>query len=337
MNEKVVIIAEAGVNYNGDVFLAKEMVKAAAASGADFVKFQTGVPKFDISVFAEKAAYQKVNTGDEQGQESQLEMCSKLMLPFDVYPELVECCKENQISFLSSPFDPQSARFLHELGMHLWKIPSGEITHFPMLKVIASYGEPVIMSTGMATIEEIRVSLNYLKENGAGPVTLLHCNSEYPTPYPDANLRAMQTLRDHFGLEVGYSDHTLGIEVPVAAAALGAKIIEKHFTLDRNMEGPDQISSIEPDELKQMVSYIRHIESALGTGIKEPTASERKNINVVRKSIVAEGAIKKGEVFTENNLACKRPGGGISPMEWDNVLGKTAIKDFLPDEMIVLE
>ena len=337
MNDKVVIIAEAGVNYNGDIILAKEMVKAAAASGADFVKFQTGVPKFDVSVFAEKAAYQKVNTGDEQGQESQLEMCSKLMLPFDVYPELIECCKENQISFLSSPFDPQSARFLHELGMHLWKIPSGEITHFPMLKVIASYGEPVIMSTGMATIEEIRVSLNYLKENGAGPVTLLHCNSEYPTPYPDANLRAMQTLRDHFGLEVGYSDHTLGIEVPVAAAALGAKIIEKHFTLDKNMEGPDQISSIEPDELKQMVSYIRHIEAALGTGIKEPTASERKNINVVRKSIVAEGAIKKGEVFTENNLACKRPGGGISPMEWDNVLGKTAIKDFLPDEMIVLE
>ena len=337
MNDKVVIIAEAGVNYNGDIILAKEMVKAAAASGADFGKFQTGVPKFDVSVFAEKAAYQKVNTGDEQGHESQLEMCSKLMLPFDVYPELVDCCKENQISFLSSPFDPQSARFLHELGMHLWKIPSGEITHFPMLKVIASYGEPVIMSTGMATIEEIRVSLNYLKENGAGPVTLLHCNSEYPTPYPDANLRAMQTLRDQFGLEVGYSDHTLGIEVPVAAVALGAKIIEKHFTLDKNMEGPDQISSIEPDELKQMVSYIRHVEAALGTGIKEPTASERKNINVVRKSIVAEGAIKKGEVFTENNLACKRPGGGISPMEWDNVLGKTAIKDFLPDEMIILE
>ena len=337
MNDKVLIIAEAGVNYNGDISLAKKMVKAAAESGADYVKFQTGVPKLDVSVFAEKAAYQKVNTGDAQGSESQLEMCSKLMLPFEVYPELVKCCEEYHIQFLSSPFDPQSAVFLHELGMHLWKIPSGEITHFPMLKVIASYGEPVIMSTGMATIEEIETSLNYLRENGAGSITLLHCNSEYPTPYPDANLRAMNTMKEHFGLEVGYSDHTLGIEVPIAAAALGARIIEKHFTLDRNMEGPDQISSIEPDELKQLVISIRHVEAALGTGIKQPTASERKNINIVRKSIVAEGPIKKGEVFTEHNLACKRPGGGISPMEWDNVIGKTAIRDYQPDEMIELE
>ena len=337
MNDRVLIIAEAGVNYNGDISLAKKMVKAAAESGADYVKFQTGVPKLDVSVFAEKAAYQKVNTGDAQGSESQLEMCSKLMLPFEVYPELVKCCEEYHIQVLSSPIDPQSAVFLHELGMHLWKIPSGEITHFPMLKVIASYGEPVIMSTGMATMEEIETSLNYLRENGAGSVTLLHCNSEYPTPYPDANLRAMNTMKEHFGLEVGYSDHTLGIEVPIAAAALGARIIEKHFTLDRNMEGPDQISSIEPDELKQLVISIRHVEAALGTGIKQPTASERKNINIVRKSIVAEGPIKKGEVFTEHNLACKRPGGGISPMEWDNVIGKTAIRDYQPDEMIELE
>ena len=336
MSDQVIIIAEAGVNYNGDIGLAKKMVKAAAEAGADYVKFQTGVPKLDVSVFAEKAAYQKVNTRDTQGSESQLEMCSKLMLPFEVYPELVDCCKEHHIQFLSSPFDPTCARFLHELGMHLWKIPSGEITHFPMLKVIASYGEPVIMSTGMATMQEIETSLNYLKENGAGPVILLHCNSEYPTPYPDTNLRAMDTMKEYFGLEVGYSDHTLGIEVPIAAVARGARIIEKHFTLDRTMEGPDQISSLEPDELKQMIVSIRHVEAALGSGIKQPTASEIKNINIVRKSIVAEVFIRKGEIFTEKNLACKRPGGGISPMEWENVLGKTAVRDFQPDEMIEL-
>ena len=258
------------------------------------------------------------------------------MLPFEVYPELIECCRENSIAFLSSPFDPPCARFLHEMGMHIWKIPSGEITHFPMLKVIASYGEPIIMSTGMATLEEIETTLAYLRQNGAGEITLLHCNSEYPTPYPDANIRAMFDLKKHFGLEVGYSDHTLGIEVPIAAAALGATVIEKHFTLDRTMEGPDQISSIEPDELKQLVDSIRHVEAALGSGMKVPTESERKNINVVRKSIVAARAIRKGEVYTEENLACKRPGGGISPMEWDNVLGLTAVRDFAPDEMIEL-
>lgn len=334
MNKKVTVIAEAGVNYNGDITIAKEMVKAAAASGADFVKFQTGVPKFDVSVFAEKAEYQKANTNDSGGAESQLEMCSKLMLPFDVYPELIRCCEENNIRFLSSPFDPPCAEFLHEMGMHLWKIPSGEITHFPMLKIIASYGEPIIMSTGMATVDEISTTLDYLRANGAGPITLLHCNSEYPTPYPDANIRAMDALRERFGLEVGYSDHTLGIEVPLAAVALGACVIEKHFTLDRHMEGPDQISSIEPDELKTLVTSIRHIEAALGTGIKEPTASERKNINIVRKSIVANRAITRGEVLTAENLACKRPGGGISPMEWENVLGMKAIRDFAPDEMI---
>ena len=331
---KITIIAEAGVNYNGDIKIAKEMVKAAAASGADYVKFQTGVPRLDVSVFAKKAEYQKENTGDRTGAESQLEMCSKLMLPFEVYPELIACCEENHIRFLSSPFDPACARFLHEMGMHIWKIPSGEITHFPMLKIIASYGEPIIMSTGMATMEEIETTLNYLRKNGAGEIMLLHCNSEYPTPYPDANIRAMQALRDKFGLEVGYSDHTLGIEVPIAAAALGAAVIEKHFTLDRNMEGPDQPSSIEPDELKQLVSSIRHVEEALGTGIKAPTASERKNINIVRKSIVANCPIQKGDIFSEDNLACKRPGGGISPMEWDEVLGKTAKRDFAPDEMI---
>ncbi len=334
MNQKVTIIAEAGVNYNGDIGIAKEMVKAAARSGADYVKFQTGVPKFDVSVFAEKAAYQKENTNDRSGSESQLEMCSKLMLPFDVYPELIECCRENNIKFLSSPFDPPCARFLHEMGMHLWKIPSGEITHFPMLKVIASYGEPIIMSTGMATMEEIETTLKYLRDNGAGEIALLHCNSEYPTPYPDANIRAMNALKERFHVQVGYSDHTLGIEVPIAAVALGATIIEKHFTLDKNMEGPDQISSIEPDELKNLVDSIRHVEAALGSGIKAPTESERKNIKIVRKSIVANRAIKKGEILTEENLACKRPAGGISPMEWDHIIGTAAIRDFAPDEMI---
>ena len=334
MSRHITVIAEAGVNYNGDIKIAKEMVKAAAASGADYVKFQTGVPKFDVSVFAEKAEYQKANTNDVSGAESQLEMCSKLMLPFEVYPELIACCEENHIKFLSSPFDPPCAAFLHEMGMHLWKIPSGEITHFPMLKLIASYGEPIIMSTGMATVEEIENTLNYLKANGAGEIMLLHCNSEYPTPYPDANILAMNDLRDRFGLEVGYSDHTLGIEIPIAAAALGATVIEKHFTLDRHMEGPDQISSIEPDELKTLVDSIRHVEAALGSGIKKPTESERKNINIVRKSIVANGAIKKGDILTEENLICKRPGGGISPMEWDSVLGKLAVRDFSPDEMI---
>ena len=334
MSRHITVIAEAGVNYNGDIKIAKEMVKAAAASGADYVKFQTGVPKFDVSVFAEKAEYQKANTNDVSGAESQLEMCSKLMLPFEVYPELIACCEENHIKFLSSPFDPPCAAFLHEMGMHLWKIPSGEITHFPMLKLIASYGEPIIMSTGMATVEEIENTLNYLKANGAGEIMLLHCNSEYPTPYPDANILAMNDLRDRFGLEVGYSDHTLGIEIPIAAAALGATVIEKHFTLDRHMEGPDQISSIEPDELKTLVDSIRHVEAALGSGIKKPTESERKNINIVRKSIVANGAIKKGDILTEKNLICKRPGGGISPMEWDSVLGKLAVRDFSPDEMI---
>ncbi len=331
---KVTIIAEAGVNYNGDIEIAKKMVKAAAASGADFVKFQTGVPKLDVSVFAEKTEYQKENTGDSAGKESQLEMCSKLMLPFEVYPELVSCCEENHIRFLSSPFDPTCAAFLHELGMHIWKIPSGEITHFPMLKLIASYGEPIIMSTGMATMDEIETTLNYLRENGAGEITLLHCNSEYPTPYPDANIRAMFDLKKRFGLEVGYSDHTLGIEVPIAAAALGATVIEKHFTLDRTMEGPDQVSSIEPDELKKLVTSIRHVEAALGTGIKVPTESERKNIHMVRKSIVANCVIRKGELLSENNLACKRPEGGISPMEWDRIIGTAAKRDYAPDEMI---
>lgn len=336
MSDKILIIAEAGVNYNGDIEIAKKMVDVAAEAGADVCKFQTGIGHNVVSIFAEKAEYQKKNTNDPNGEESQLAMGEKLQLPFDTYPGLIQCCHDRGLEFLSTPFDIDSANFLHSMGMHRWKIPSGEITNLPYLRVIAGFHEPIILSTGMSTLSEVEAALKVLMDYGAESVTLLHCNTDYPTPFEDANLRAMETLRKEFGVDVGYSDHTLGIEAVIAAAALGAKVIEKHFTLDRNMPGPDQICSTEPDELKQMVQAIRNIELALGTGIKQPTKSETKNMNIARKSIVAEKPIKKGEVFTTENIACKRPGGGISPMEWDNVLGKTAVRDFIADEMIVL-
>ena len=328
------IIAEAGVNYNGDIKLAKKMVKAAAEAGADIVKFQTGIPEKVISRFAEKAEYQKVNTGD--AKESQLDMARKLMLPWEVYEELIACCKENNIEFLSTPFDIDSADFLHKLGMHTWKIPSGEITNLPLLTRIAGFREKIIMSSGMSTLSEVRDAVEILKKNGAKDITLLQCNTEYPTPFEDVNLRVMQTLRKEFGLPTGYSDHTLGIEAAIAAAALGAEVIEKHFTLDRTMDGPDQVASIEPDELKKMVESIRNVEKALGNGIKEPSSSEKKNMDIARKSIVANRNITKGEVFSEENLTCKRPGNGISPMKWFEVIGKTAGRDFSEDELIEL-
>ena len=333
-DKNVMIIAEAGVNYNGDIAIAKKMVEAAAIAGANVVKFQTGIPENVISQYAQKAEYQKKNTKDEEGEESQLEMAKKLMLPWDVYPELLAYCKEKNIKFLSTPFDIPSARFLHNLGMDIWKIPSGEITNLPLLHHIASYGEPVILSTGMSTIAEIEAALRVLKEGGAGSVTLLQCNTDYPTAYEDANILAMLTLRDKFNLVVGYSDHTMGIEVPIAAVALGAKIIEKHFTLDRSMDGPDQVASIEPKELQEMVQAIRNIEKALGTGVKEPSQAEKKNINIARKSIVAKRFIKKGEMFSEENITCKRPGNGISPMKWFEVIGEKATRDFSYDEQI---
>lgn len=332
--KKALIIAEAGVNYNGDIELAKKMVEVAAKAGADIVKFQTGIPENVISKYAQKADYQKINTEDEAGEESQLEMARKLMLPWEVYPELISYCKEKNIQFLSTPFDIPSARFLHELGMKVWKIPSGEITNLPLLRHIAAYGEPIILSTGMSTMDEIGNALSVLKNDGAGVVTLLQCNTDYPTAYGDANIRAMSAMRERFGVEVGYSDHTMGIEVPIAAIALGASIIEKHFTLDRNMEGPDQIASIEPFELKMMVQTIRNVEKALGTGIKEPSQAEKKNIDIARKSIVAARSIKCGEVYTEDNLTCKRPGNGISPMEWDKMIGQKANRDYEEDELI---
>lgn len=334
MNQRTLIIAEAGVNYNGNIETAKKMVKAAAEAGADVVKFQTGKPENSISVYAKKADYQQETTGNK---ESQLEMCKKLMLPDEDYPALVEACRQNGIQFLSTPFDMESVDFLASLGVSMWKIPSGEITNLPLLLHIAKRGQPVILSSGMSAFEEIQKTVNLLRENGAGEIAVLQCNTEYPTPYEDANIRAMQTLGEKLSVRIGYSDHTQGIEVPVAAVALGAKIIEKHFTLDRNMPGPDQAASMEPDELKAMIEAVRHIEQALGTGVKAPSASELKNRDIARKSIVAKRSIQKGELLTEDNLTCKRPGDGISPMNWFEVCGTKAVRDFMPDEQIEIK
>lgn len=333
MMKKTLIIAEAGVNYNGDIELAKKMVEAAAEAGADIVKFQTGKPENSISRFAVKADYQIDTTGND---ESQLEMCRKLMLPDEVYPELVDTCKKHQIQFLSTPFDTESVDFLEGLGVNTWKIPSGEITNLPLLIRIAKTGDPVILSSGMCTLEEIKRTVETLKTNGAGEIIVLHCNTEYPTPFCDANLSAIKTLERDLNLAIGYSDHTMGIEASIAAVALGAVVIEKHFTLDRSMDGPDQRASIEPSELEAMVTAIRHIELAIGSGIKSPSPSEQKNIVIARKSIVAKRAIVQGEVLTEENITAKRPGDGISPMRWFDVIGQKAVRDFMEDEQIEL-
>lgn len=327
------IIAEAGVNYNGRLDLAYRMVDEAKKAGADIVKFQTGVPEKVMSRFAEKAEYQKQTTG---AGESQLEMVRKLMLKFEDFIPLKRYCGEQGIRFLSTPFDLSSVEFLDGLGSDLWKIPSGEITNLPYLIRIARTGKPIILSTGMSTLEEVGAALEILKKNGAGEVTLLHCTTEYPAPYADVNLRAMNTLRETFGCQVGYSDHTPGIEIPVAAVALGAAVIEKHFTLDRNMEGPDHKASLEPDELREMVRAIRHVEKAMGSGVKEPSVSERKNMPIARKSIVAARDIRRGEILTEENITVKRPGSGVSPMKWFEVLGTPAVRDFGEDELIEL-
>ena len=331
LRKKTLIIAEAGVNYNGDISLAKRMVDVAAEAGADIVKFQTGKPENSISVNAKKADYQEATTGTD---ESQLEMCKKLMLPDKDYPELVDYCNKKGIEFLSTPFDRESVDFLANLGVRKWKIPSGEITHLPLLVHIAKRGEPVILSTGMSTIEEIRDALSVLAENGANDITVLQCNTEYPTPFEDANITAMNTLKKEFGCNIGYSDHTFGITAPIAAVALGATVIEKHFTLDRHMPGPDQSASLEPDELKTMVKMIRETELALGDGEKKPSDSELKNKDIARKSIVAKKSIKAGEIFSEENITCKRPGNGISPMKWNDIIGQTAKYDFEFDEQI---
>lgn len=335
MNYKTFIIAEAGVNHNGSLDLALKLIDAAAEAGVDAVKFQTFKTENLVSKNAEKASYQKQNTGSN---ESQFEMIKKLEIDEGTHIKLINHCKKRKIEFLSTPFDLESIDMLDKLGISKFKIPSGEITNLPYLRKIGSFGKPVILSTGMATMNEIKEALDVLFKAGLknDRITILHCNTEYPTPMVDVNLRAMLTIRDHFNITVGYSDHTLGIEVPIAAVALGATIIEKHFTLDRNMEGPDHKASLEPEELKQMVAGIRNIEKALGNGKKEPSPSEMKNKPVARKSIVAGEFIAKGDTLTENNLAIKRPGTGISPMKWDKVVGKKANRDYNPDDIIEL-
>lgn len=332
-NKKVIIIAEAGVNHNGSYELAIKMVDEAKRAGADYVKFQTAKPELVISTFAPKAEYQKETTG---AAESQLEMCKAIHLPLTDYKPLKEYCDKVGIGFMSTPFDLVSIDVLEPLDMDYYKIPSGEITNLPYLRKIASKHRPVILSTGMCEIEEVEAALQVLEQGGVkrSDIIVLHCNTEYPTPMCDVNLRAMDDLRRSLGVEVGYSDHTKGIEVPIAAVALGATVIEKHFTLDKTMEGPDHKASLEPDELKAMVDAIRNIEQALGDGHKHVSPSERKNMDIARKSIVAARDIRKGEVLTEENITTKRPGNGISPMRWDSVIGTTAIRDFGYDELI---
>lgn len=330
--QKTLIIAEAGVNHNGDIALAKKLIEVASKSGADFVKFQSFKTEEGISINAPKAKYQIANATNKS--ESQFDMIKKLELDRVAHLELINHCQKCGIKFLSTPFDLPSIALLSELEIEIFKIPSGEITNLPYLRKINFYGKKVILSTGMATLDEIQDALNVLKNC---KVSLLHCTTEYPCPYSDVNLNAMQTMKERFGLEVGYSDHTQGIEIPVAAVAMGATIIEKHFTLDRNMDGPDHKASLEPNELKQMVDSIRNIEKAFGDGIKAPQESEKKNIAIARKSIVAKCKIKKGDIFTEKNITTKRPGIGISPMQWDEVIGKVANRDYVEDEIISLK
>ncbi len=331
--KRTLIIAEAGVNHNGSLEIAKKLIDAAYESGADAVKFQTAKLGSLVTKDAPAAGYQKENM---QKELSQAEMLKKLLLPFDAFKELAAYCRKVGIEFLSTPFDLESIDLLEEIGCRLWKIPSGEITNLPYLERLAKTGKPIIMSTGMCTLEEVEAAVNVLKENRAGDITLLHCTTQYPAPYNDVNLKAMLTLKEKFDCNAGYSDHTMGIEIPIAAAAMGAAVIEKHFTLDRRMEGPDHKASLEPEELKRMVSSIRNVECSLGSGRKEPAASELPNRAVARKSIVAACGIKKGELFTEKNLTTKRPGNGISPMRWHQVLGMAAVRDFMEDELIEL-
>lgn len=330
--ESIYIIAEAGVNHNGDIDTAKRMVLSAKRAGVDAIKFQTFNTNMLVTRNAPKAKYQQQNS--DNTKESQYAMLRKLELSRNDYQILKDLCAENGLDFMSTPFDLDSILLLESIGVDKYKLPSGEITNYPYLVRIAETHKPIILSTGMSTLEEISDAITVLKEHGAGEITLLHCTTEYPAPIEDVNLRAMETMRQKFGLNVGYSDHTQGIEVPVAAVAMGACVIEKHFTLDRNMEGPDHKASLEPDELAAMVKAIRNVEKALGNGIKTPSPSEIKNIPIARKSIVAKKKILKGEFLTEENITTKRPGNGISPMRWNDVLGTRAVRDFCEDELI---
>jgi len=331
---KVLIIAEAGVNHNGSIETAKKLVDVAAKAGADMVKFQTFSADRLVTASAFKAEYQNQTT---DALESQHNMIRKLELSREMHEELIAYCRMCGIEFFSTGFDTQSIDMLVELGLEKIKIPSGEITNLPYLRHVAQYGKSVIISTGMANLEEIEDTLEILESSGTSreKVTILHCNTEYPTPMSDVNLKAMLSIRDALGVQVGYSDHTMGIEVPIAAVALGATVIEKHFTLDRNLPGPDHRASLEPDELKAMVKAIRNIEIALsGNGIKRPSSSETKNIDIARKSLVSLCPIRAGETFTEENIGVKRPGSGISPMRWDEFIGRKAIRDYQTDELI---
>jgi len=334
MKKHTVIIAEAGVNHNGEIELAKKLIDVAANAGVDFVKFQTFNSKKLVSKNAQKAEYQSKNTGNAES--SQLAMLQKLELGKDQHHQLMAYCKSVGVQFLSTGFDLESLEFLYDLGIRLFKIPSGEITNLPYLRKIGSFGTPIILSTGMADMQEIKDALNVLIQSGSKKeaITILHCNTEYPTPMRDVNLSAMMTIKKEFGVKIGYSDHTLGIEVPTAAVALGAEVIEKHFTLDRNLPGPDHSASLEPQELEQMVKAIRNIENAMGHGRKEPSSSELKNKPIARKSIVASTEIKRGEVFTAENITVKRPGHGLSPMLWDKILGTASQKDYQEDDLI---
>jgi len=332
-NKSTIIIAEAGVNHNGSMESAKKLVDVAADAGADYVKFQTFKADTLVTQSAEKAEYQKILTDKS---ESQFEMIKKLELDKSAHDELIKHCEEKGIRFLSAAFDHDSIELLADLNIPLYKIPSGEITNLPYLRHIGRMGKPIILSTGMSTLEEVQKALNVLLESGVEKekITILHCNTEYPTPMEDVNLKAMLTIREELGVNIGYSDHTLGIEVPIAAVAMGATVIEKHFTLDRTLTGPDHAASLEPHELKSMVTAIRNIKKAMGDGIKKPSPSETRNIPIARKSIVAKKPIKKGERYSEENITVKRPGTGISPIEWDNIINQKSIKDFIIDDLI---
>jgi N,N'-diacetyllegionaminate synthase len=335
MNRRTLIIAEAGVNHNGDLAMARQLIDVAADAGVDFVKFQTFSAERQVTHTAAKAQYQQ-NTTDST--ESQYAMLKRLELSFDAHSELIDYCLQRNVHFFSTGFDIQSIELLLELGQKIIKIPSGEITNLPYLRFIGKQGLEVILSTGMSTMQEISDALKVLDDAGTrrDQITVLHCTTEYPAPFEDINLRAMQTIAQAFNVKIGYSDHSVGIEVPIAAVAMGAQVIEKHFTLDRTLPGPDHKASLEPQELYAMVAAIRNVESALGDGVKQVTPSELKNKDIARKSIVARQAIKLGDFFTTENLAAKRPGSGISPMRWDEVLGMRASRDFNVDELIEL-
>ena len=329
----VLIIGEAGVNHNGDLNIARKLIDVAVEAGVDMVKFQTFITEEGITGNAEKAKYQLSATDKK---ETQFEMLKKLELDREAHEELIRHCNHKGIRFLSTAFDHPSIDLLNELNIPLYKVPSGEITNLPYLRHIGRMGKPVILSTGMATLREVEDAINVLRESGTpkGEITVLHCNTSYPTPMEDVNLKGMLTIRDELEVKVGYSDHTLGIEIPIASVAMGASVIEKHFTLDRGMEGPDHKASLDPCELKAMVNAIRNIENALGDGVKRPSSSEMKNKSVARKSIVAARDILEGEIFTKEDLVVKRPGTGISPMKWDEIIGTIAQRDFSKDEAI---